>query len=184
MPMPQDDNAAWQVYLDRLVALARKKLRSLPRQVVDEEGIAASAIKSFLNGVNDGRFHLPDDADFDLWPLLAVIAARKCADLFAYLNAKKRDVSRVTEAEIDRIISQEPGPASAAEQQESRQLLLSVLKDDHSRQITQWKVEGYTNKEIAGKLDCSERTVERETQLIQSHWQEYLNQLWADSSES
>ena len=38
---------------------------------------------------------------------------------------------------------------------------LALLGNDTLRSIARWKVEGDTNAEIAVKLDCLERTVER-----------------------
>ena len=36
-----------------------------------------------------------------------------------------------------------------------------MLKDPGLRQIALWKLEGYTNPEIAAQLDCTVRAVER-----------------------
>jgi DNA-directed RNA polymerase specialized sigma24 family protein len=169
----------WQVYFDRLVGLARKKLRALPPQVLkNEEDIACSAIKSFCRGLERNGLKFSEQEDFDLWPLLATIAARKCADLVVYLTAKKRDPAMLAPAEIDEITCDEPGPASAAQQEESRQHLLNVLKDQRLRQIAEWKMEGYTNAEISEKLDCSKKTVEREIKLIKLQWEQHVQRIW------
>ena len=40
------------------------------------------------------------------------------------------------------------------------------------RNIATWKMEGYTNQEIAAKLDCAPSTVERKLQRIRTQWQE------------
>ena len=180
--MADDGKDKWQGYFVRLTALARKKLRHIPKQVKDEQDIACSAIKSFFRGLERNGVGPTDENDFDLWPLLATIAARKCVDLLVYLKAKKRDVSKITDAELDEITFNEPGPGSVAEQQEGRRRLLDVLKDDRSRQIAEWKMEGFTNKEIAGKLDTTERTVEREIKLIKGLWEKYVNQIWEEAS--
>jgi len=37
--------------------------------------------------------------------------------------------------------------------------------------VTVWKLEGYTNKEMAGRLGRSEGAVERKLQLIRRIWQ-------------
>jgi RNA polymerase sigma factor (sigma-70 family) len=167
----------WQVYFDRLTALARKKLRDIPKQLKDEQDIANSAIKSFFRGLE--RNGVPSSRDdFDLWPLLATIAARKCVDLLVYLKAKKRDVSKITDAELDEITCNEPGPGSVAEQQEGRRRLLDVLEDDRSRQIAEWKMEGFTHKEIAEKLDTSERAVEREVRAIKGRWEKHVDRIF------
>jgi DNA-binding CsgD family transcriptional regulator len=37
--------------------------------------------------------------------------------------------------------------------------------------VAVWKLEGYTNAEIAAKLDCTPRTVERKLRIIRGLWQ-------------
>ena len=46
-----------------------------------------------------------------------------------------------------------------------------MLKDPGLRQIALWKLEGYTNPEIAAKLDCTVRTVERKLERIRAYWE-------------
>jgi DNA-directed RNA polymerase specialized sigma24 family protein len=41
-------------------------------------------------------------------------------------------------------------------------------------------MEGWTNVEIAGHLDCTTRTVERKLELIRTHWQENGNAVGSD----
>ena len=177
------DDERWQVYFDRLTALARKKLRDIPKQMKDEQDIACSAIRSFFRGLDrDGASPLRED-DFDYWPLLATIAARKCVDMLVYLKAKKRDIAKMTAAELDEIARDEPGPGSVAEQQEGRRRLLDLLKDDRARRIAEWKMERFTNREIAEKLETTERTVEREIKAIKTVWEKHVKQVWDEASD-
>src|SRR6516162_5737990 len=70
----------WNRYFQRLVGLARSKLRGAPRRVADEEDVALSAFDSFCRHAEQGRF--PDLADRDgLWRLLVVMTSRKSAHL-------------------------------------------------------------------------------------------------------
>ena len=48
----------WDRYFRRLVGLARKKLRGMPRRVSDEEDVALSALNSFFQGAEQGRFQI------------------------------------------------------------------------------------------------------------------------------
>jgi DNA-binding NarL/FixJ family response regulator len=41
------------------------------------------------------------------------------------------------------------------------------------RQIALWRLEGYTNREIADRLDCTERSIERRMERIRSRWISY-----------
>jgi DNA-directed RNA polymerase specialized sigma24 family protein len=48
--------------------------------------------------------------------------------------------------------------------------LLDRLGDETLRAVALWKMEGYTNREIAGKLGCVEHTVERKLRSIRLVW--------------
>jgi DNA-directed RNA polymerase specialized sigma24 family protein len=45
------------------------------------------------------------------------------------------------------------------------------LKSEELRSIAISKMEGYTNAEIAQRLDCATTTVERKLQRIRAQWQ-------------
>ena len=78
----------WEGYFQRLVRLARKKLRGAPRGMADEEDVALSAFDSFCRGAEQGRFPQLFDRD-DLWRLLFVITERKAIDLVNHEKAQK-----------------------------------------------------------------------------------------------
>jgi DNA-directed RNA polymerase specialized sigma24 family protein len=67
----------------------------------------------------------------------------------------------------------EPTPSEAVVLTEELEKRLAVLPED-LRRIALWKLEGFTNEEIAGadKLNCSERTVERKLNLIRQKWEQ------------
>jgi DNA-directed RNA polymerase specialized sigma24 family protein len=180
-----DEDAAqklWELYFRRLVGLARQKLAALPRRAVDEEDVALSAFDSFCRGAEErGRF--PNLRDrHDLWRLLVTITARKALDQIAYDNALKHGGGRMQgesgvagpdgEAGFDQLLGREPNPAFAAEVAEEYRRLLERLGNDELRSIALWKMEGYTNEEIAAKLGCVPRTVERKLAVIRGLWQE------------
>jgi DNA-directed RNA polymerase specialized sigma24 family protein len=178
----------WQAYFERLVALARKKLRGTPRRAADEEDVALSAFDSFCRGAAQGRFPQLSDRD-DLWQLLAVITARKVIDLVQHERRQKRGGGAVQgesalaglhacaggRVSLEQIVGREPSPAFAAQLAEECRRLLRNLADDELRSVALWKMEGYTNEEIAAKLGCVLRTVERKLRLIRSHWKQELN---------
>jgi DNA-directed RNA polymerase specialized sigma24 family protein len=49
-----------------------------------------------------------------------------------------------------------------------------MLGSPELKQIAEWKMEGYTNAEVAEKLGCVVETVERRLRLIRSVWQKEL----------
>jgi DNA-directed RNA polymerase specialized sigma24 family protein len=53
---------------------------------------------------------------------------------------------------------------------EQTQRLLGQLGDPQLRQIALWKMEGYTNEEVASGLNCALSTVERRLRLIRDLW--------------
>lgn len=66
----------------------------------------------------------------------------------------------------------EPTPEFAAQVAEEFQALLNRLTSDELRQVALWKLEGYTNEEIAQKLNVIVRTVERRLWTIRQLWEQ------------
>jgi DNA-directed RNA polymerase specialized sigma24 family protein len=172
----------WERFFRRLIGLARKKLQNAPRRMADEEDVALSAFESFCRGAEQGRFPQLQDRD-NLWPLLVVITARKAHDLIQHQQRKKRGGGQVMgesglaggadggEGGLAQMLGQEPTPEFAAEVAEECDRLLRMLPDDELRSVALWKMEGYTNEEIAARLDCVPRTVERKLRVIRSTWE-------------
>jgi DNA-directed RNA polymerase specialized sigma24 family protein len=162
----------WEAYFQRLVGLARGRLRALARRAADEEDVALSAFDSFFRGVQQGRFPRLDDRD-DLWQVLLMITERKSIDLIQYEGRAKRDWRRErgdTPQESAALEGREPDPAFVVQIEEELRHRLGTLADDQLRQIAVRKMEGYTNQEIAAELDCSLATVERRLRLIRRGW--------------
>ena len=63
-------------------------------------------------------------------------------------------------------------PAFAAEVAEQCRWLLDQLKDDRLKQIALLKLEGYTNPQIAQRVQRSLATVERKLALIRQIWED------------
>ncbi len=170
----------WDGYFARLVALARARLRSAPRAAADEEDVALSAFESFCRGANEGRFPRLDDRD-DLWQVLFVITTRKAIGLIRHTTTEKRGgkVAFVpggspTDSAPDALaaaVAAGPPPELVAEVTEECSRLLGLLTDGQLRQVAIWKMEGYTNEEIAGKLNRSIPTVERKLAAIRAIWE-------------
>src|SRR5262249_33841402 len=68
------------------------------------------------------------------------------------------------------LIGKEPDPQAAVQAAEECQEILDRFSDTILRAIALWKMEGFTTEEIASKLDCTTRTVERKLQLIRRLW--------------
>src|SRR6516162_10077120 len=114
----------WERYFDRLVHLARDRLRAGPRGPADAEDAALDTFDSFCRGAAAGRFPRLDDRD-DLWSLLVTITVRKAADQLRRERRQKRGGGRVRGAQelgradaggggLDEVIGREPTPDLAA----------------------------------------------------------------------
>jgi DNA-directed RNA polymerase specialized sigma24 family protein len=173
----------WEAYFPRLVGLARKKMREGPRRVADEEDVALSAFDSFCEGAARGHFPQLTDRD-DLWHILVTITTRKALQLLRHEQRQKRGGGAVRgesgfhdgpaadsdEAGPDKIIGSEPTPEFAAQTAEECERLLALLGDPELRKVAVWKMEGYSNEEIADNLGCVTRTVERKLGIIRILW--------------
>lgn len=170
----------WDAYFARLVGLARARLKSLPRAGADEEDIALSAFDSFCRGAGAGRFPQLDDRD-DLWQVLFVITTRKAIGLVRHeTRAKRGGKAPVATAGSEgdsapdvlaAVAAAGPTPEVVAEVTEECARLLALLGDGQLQQVAIWKMEGYTNEEIAGKLGRSIPTVERKLAAIRTIWE-------------
>jgi DNA-directed RNA polymerase specialized sigma24 family protein len=65
---------------------------------------------------------------------------------------------------------EQPTPEFAAQLAEQYERLLDVLADDSLRRVAVWKMEGYSNDEVAERLDCSRRTVARKLETMRILW--------------
>jgi DNA-directed RNA polymerase specialized sigma24 family protein len=177
--LKEGDRAAaqrlWEAYFQRLVALARARLRNTARRVADEEDVALSAFDSFYRRAERGGFPQLQDRD-DLWQLLFVLTVRKAVNLANYQGRRVRGAGRVQSLadleslSAEAIIGAEPTPELAVEMTDQCRRLLDRLGDPTLRSVALWKMEGYTNREIAERLGCVEHTVERKLRAIRQIW--------------
>jgi RNA polymerase sigma factor (sigma-70 family) len=184
-----DDEAVtpiWERYFARLVELACRRLRSFPRRAADEEDVVATAFESFFQRARKGCF--PDLHDrHSLWRLLVSITERKASNLRRDEGRQKRGGGKVLgdsalphddmshgKAVAPSLADESPSPELAAIFAEEVRRLLGLLKDDALRCVATLKLEDYTNKEIADKMDCSLATIERRLRLIRATWSNEL----------
>lgn len=175
----------WERYYSRLLRLARSKLTGVAGRAFDEQDVVLNAFEACYRGLQSGRFpHINDR--HDLWRLLITLTARKAIDGVRREQREKRGGGRVlAEADLNglaghgsdehwlaRVVGPEPTPEFAVMLAEDLHRRLDRLPNPALRDICLWKMEGWTNDEIAVRLDCTTRTVERKLELIRKHWQE------------
>ena len=129
-----------------------------------------------------GRFPQLDDRH-DLWKVLVTITARKASAHRRHERRQKRGGGQVRGESaflrpgepdggdgIEQVLGHEPTPAFAAQVADECRHLLDGLADESLKQIAVWKMDGYTNVEIADKLGCAVRSVERKLERIRAKW--------------
>ena len=168
----------WERYFTHMVRLARGQLQSNKRRVSDEEDVAVSVFESFCRAAEMGRF--PDLADRDtLWRLLVKMTSRKVIDQrrrdgrlrrgggdvggeSVLAGADDKDDSQT----LASVVGNEPTPEFISIMTEQFNLLLDHLQNPELQELAIGKMEGYTNDEMAERLGCSLRTIERRLRLI------------------
>jgi RNA polymerase sigma factor (sigma-70 family) len=154
-------------YFDRLVRLARKRLRNLPELGGYDEDLALRSFQSVCQRLRDPARSLELAGRDDLWRLLATRTISRAIDLIR----RRRPTKVLGDDDIARLLNREPAPDEAALLADECRRLLDSLKEPELRQIALWKVEGYTHEEIAERLDCVPRTIERKVSRIRLLWE-------------
>ena len=171
----------WHHYFDRLVRSVRHHLRGQNRGPADEEDIVVSVFESFYRAAEGGRFPDLSGRD-DLWRLLLRMSARKVIDKRRHDQRQRRGAGVAVRSLNDRgddeavfeVIGNDPSPEMVLMMAESFERLLGHLGDGQLREIAVGKLEGFSNGELAERLDCSERTIERRLHLIREKCQQEL----------
>lgn len=176
---PSAANLIWRHYFDRLVQSVRRRLLGQNRAVSDEEDIVLSVFDSFYVAAEKGRFPDLSDRD-DLWRLLLQMSARKVIDKRRHdlrqrrggeLEIRSLDHPGNEENAIE-AIGDEPSPEMVLIMQETVEQFFSHLSVGHLRDLAVARLEGYSNAELAQRLQCSERTIERRLHLIRAKCQQ------------
>jgi DNA-directed RNA polymerase specialized sigma24 family protein len=112
----------------------------------------------------------------DLWQILVLITGRKAIDLRndegrpSRGRGRVQSLTEVTQEGLETIGGDEPTPEVAAQRAEEHQRLMERLGDPVLQNVATWKLRGYTDQEIAARLGCVKRTVERKVARIRRIW--------------
>ena len=173
----------WRRYFGQLLALARGHLAVRVRRREDEEDVLQSMYASFCRRHQRGEFDLAGRDD--LWRLLVTITLGKARNAANRHHRGVRDVRREHAAPggsdesgsarwvLEQMEIAGPTPAEAVALSEALERRLQALADPELRQIAFWRLEGYTSREVAAQLGCTERSVERKLGRIRSRWRSY-----------
>ena len=83
-----------------------------------------------------------------------------------------RDQAASEDRKVAQFVGKEPTPEFAAMMADECRRLLEMLGDPRLREMAVAKLEGCSNQEIAERMDCALRTVERRLKLIRDTWQQ------------
>ncbi len=162
-----------EAYFDRLVQLARKRLGGLPGLASYDEDVALRSFQSICQGLrNPDRKHPVRNRD-ELWRLLATRTVSRAIDQMRKHHAEESPGA----FDVELLLAREPSPEDAAAMADECHRLLERLDDSELRQIALWKAEGETNEEIALRLNCVTRTIERKVSRIRVLWRHELKEL-------
>jgi RNA polymerase sigma factor (sigma-70 family) len=165
----------WTRYFPRLAGLARKTLAGRPQGAADAEDAVQSAFASFCQQAQAGAVEIVDRAD--LWNLLGLITKRKALAQIRRELAQKRGSGRIVSEgalsgpEGKRLTLDQAAAAMTTYDFDLHVAELLERLDPGLREFAVLRAMGWTNREIAERLDCTERKVERKLQLIRLAWE-------------
>jgi RNA polymerase sigma factor (sigma-70 family) len=187
-----DEDAAarlWEYCFPRMLRYASRRLPDNLRRAMDEEDVAISAFRSFCMATARGAFTELNGRD-ELWRLLLCITARKARARIRHETREKRGGGKVggesilmtgsdqgSGGQIGQVPGHSPSPEMLAQFADECQWLLDQLGDDTLKAIALLRVEGYTVDEIAQRVGCAKRSVERRLTLIRKTWSHHSQQL-------
>ncbi|MCL2745259.1 MAG: ECF-type sigma factor [Planctomycetaceae bacterium] len=174
-------NRLWQEYFMKIVRLAKRHMSGVRLRAADEEDVALSAMNSFCQMARNRDEPIADSAE--LWKLLATIVKRKVIKERKRQGTAKRQEHRLAGESgvspmrsgqekdacigLARIHGHEPSPELAVELAETWERIMSL---PDAEEIVPLKSVGYTTSEIAEKLGCSTRTIQRRIEKIETEW--------------
>jgi DNA-directed RNA polymerase specialized sigma24 family protein len=174
----------WKDYFVKVVHLAKKRMDGLRLRAADEEDVALSAMNSFCRMAQNCDEPIANSEE--LWKLLATIVRRKANKERQRQFADKRQEYRLVgesalspvrdegkngeEIGFARCTGREPSPELAAELAETWERILAL---PDAEEIVLLKRDGYSNSEIAEKMGCSTRTVQRAIEKIRQEWEHW-----------
>jgi RNA polymerase sigma factor (sigma-70 family) len=157
----------YQRYLQKLLNLVGQHLSRKFNPRFDPEDVVQSVFHSLFRRARAGDFTFQDDADF--WKLLLTIALNKVRNKVRYHQAEKRNPSREAPAQNvnhrpdEYILNRLSHNPTALESVSFADLFTVVLDclEPREQQLIHYRLEQYTQQEMAQRLNVDERTVRR-----------------------
>lgn len=166
----------FNTYLERSVQLAKSQLEIGEARLIDEEVAAVSAIESLIIRVRGGDYADVND-HVSLWNLLALIIHRKLIKYRRRMYRPKRSpenpIVGVDDVTGDSswgagvsAVDQNPPAISSVIAEETLAQILKRLSDNEASSVLLLRLEGYSDVEIAEKLQHTRNWVQRRNKKI------------------
>jgi RNA polymerase sigma factor (sigma-70 family) len=161
-----------QKYWPLLVRIARSKLKGVRIPLADAEDVAQEAFISLHRNFKQHR--VPDLANrHHLLAFLTHVIACLAVNEIKRSMAKKHGGGAIQNISPLAILTQDAShsPLQDALLRDCYAYYIDALPDN-LRPFAELHLSGLTNREIATRLDCVERTVERKLALLRDRWQQ------------
>ncbi len=163
----------WRKYVSRMEGLARPLMAPLPAGAGDEQDVAQSAFHAFCEAVANGQARRLDSRD-ELWRLLATISRNKATDrVRRELRDRRGGGAGAASDGLEHLAIDEASPSEVAQLQEAMDELFAALDasgDPKLKLIATMRLEGAETQEIADRLGCTARTVQRKLHILERLW--------------
>lgn len=166
-------------YLTRLLNLVGRHLADKFNSRLDPDDVVQSVFRSIFRLTREGRFEFEGDSDF--WKLLLTMALNKVRNTVRHHQAGKRtpeveSISTSADGVDGYIVNRLSSQPTLQEIVSFTDMLEQVLQqlDPDQQLLIQYRIEGYTQKEIAQKLGVDDRTVRRMFSSIRSRGEQLL----------
>jgi len=171
-------------YWPQVVQIARRKLNDAPLRSADEEDVAQQAFLGLYDSVRQGRAPNLNDRH-QLLALLSHIVACKAVNEIKHELAAKRGQGKVTRLSPIEALQASPRatPHEEALLADCYRYYLDRLPAE-LKSFAELHLAGLTNREIAGRLDCVERTVERKVARLRTLWREMAAEILTEDVNS
>ena len=191
----------WEQFIPNVRHLARKRMPVGGLPIADDEDVAISVFRIFLDGIKNGRFEATRSKG-QAQALLNRLTVDKTIDLIRFHQAKCRcprisrpherdendnrqeSIAFVQSMPDDVVDTKQRTALSEMEWRDDASRMINSLSEATLKTIVVMKFLGHSNDEIASKLGCVTRTVERKLNVIRRIWGSIADNPIEEGSES
>lgn len=169
-----DESAATQLFVQyqkRLLEFVASHLSEKLKPRLDPDDLVQSILKSAFRVARKGDVVFSDETGF--WKWLVTVALNKTYKRIDRELAAKRDRRREASGQLDHdtfVTDRLRQMPTSDEVVEVADLLENILLrlNQRQRQVLLWKLDGFHYREMAARLGVSEKTIQREFEVIRA----------------